>query len=63
MPSAVLGEMPAAWVERAPRREYGLLEVIVPAINDLLLPKLKRGEPRVDGLAQSNRPYSRRARS
>ena len=46
MPSAVLGEMPDDWMDRAARRPYGLLEVIVPSIEDLLVPKLKRGEPR-----------------
>ena len=46
MPSAVLGEMPTDWIQRASRKQYGLLEVIVPSINDLLVPKLKRGEPR-----------------
>jgi hypothetical protein len=42
----VLGEMPAGWQERASRKVYGLLEVVVPSIDDLLFPKLKRGEPR-----------------
>jgi hypothetical protein len=46
MPSAVLGEMPADWMERASRKQYGPLEVVVPSISDLLVPKLKRGEPR-----------------
>ena len=46
MPSAVLSEMPADWEERALRKTYGFLEVMVPSIPDLLVPKLKRGEPR-----------------
>ena len=46
MPSAVLGEMPTDWIQRAFRKQYVLLEVTVPAIDDLLVPKLKRGEPR-----------------
>jgi hypothetical protein len=46
MPTAVLGEMPPDWMERASRKQYGPLEVIVPSIDDLLVPKLKRGEPR-----------------
>ena len=46
MPSAVLGEMPADWMQRASRKQYGLLEVLVPSMDDLLVPKLKRGEPR-----------------
>ena len=46
MPSAVLSEMPTDWKFRAHRKTYGLLEVIVPSVADLLIPKLKRGEPR-----------------
>jgi len=46
MPKAVLSEMPADWESRAQRKAYGLLEVIVPSIEDLLIPKLRRGEPR-----------------
>ena len=46
MPSAVLDEMPVDWRERASRKQYGLLEVVVPSLADLLVPKLKRGEPR-----------------
>jgi len=46
MPTAVLGEMPTDWERRASRKVYGYLEVVVPSIDDLLFPKLKRGEPR-----------------
>jgi len=46
MPSAALSEMPADWMQRASRKQYGLLEVLVPSMDDLLVPKLKRGEPR-----------------
>jgi hypothetical protein len=46
MPTAVLSEMPADWKSRSYSKIYGLLEVIVPSIDDLLIPKLKRGEPR-----------------
>lgn len=46
MPLAVLGEMPTDWLQRASRKQYGLLEVVVPSIDDLLVPKLKRGESR-----------------
>ena len=46
MPSAVLGEMPSGWEERTSRKVYGHLEVVVPSVDDLLFPKLKRGEPR-----------------
>lgn len=46
MPSAVLREMDDGWESRTARKRYGLLEVIVPSIEDLLAPKLKRGEPR-----------------
>jgi hypothetical protein len=43
---SVLGEMPADWMQRASRKQYGLLEVLVPSMDDLLVPKLKRVEPR-----------------
>ncbi|MFM8658023.1 MAG: hypothetical protein ACKOD5_12970 [Chthoniobacterales bacterium] len=46
MPEAVLKEMDEGWESRASRKSYGLLEVVVPSIDDLLTPKLKRGEPR-----------------
>jgi len=46
MPSAVLSEMPSDWKSRALKKNYGFLEVVVPAVEDLLVPKLKRGEPR-----------------
>ena len=46
MPAVVLQEMRDGWEKRASRKTYGLLEVTVPAIEDLLEPKLKRGEPR-----------------
>lgn len=46
MPSAVLREMDDGWESRTARKRYGLLEVIVPSIEDLLAPKLRRGEPR-----------------
>jgi hypothetical protein len=46
MPDAVLKEFTADWRARATQRKYGLLELVVPAPQDLLAPKLKRGEPR-----------------
>lgn len=46
MPTAVLSEMPAGWESRASRKLYGKLSVTVPSVNDLLVPKLKRAEPR-----------------
>jgi hypothetical protein len=46
MPESVLKEFPADWRGRAACRQYGLLEVVVPAPADLLTPKIKRGEPR-----------------
>jgi len=46
MPAAVLREMDEGWESRASRKKYGLLEVVVPAIADLIAPKLRRGEPR-----------------
>jgi len=46
MPAVVLQEMREGWEKRASKKIYGLLEVTVPAVEDLLVPKLKRGEPR-----------------
>lgn len=46
MPYTVLREFPANWRERASRREYGNITLLVPHPDDLLAPKLKRGEPR-----------------
>jgi hypothetical protein len=46
MPRAVLNEMPGDWILRASKKQYGKLHVTVPAMPDLLVPKLKRGEPR-----------------
>jgi hypothetical protein len=46
MPASVLQEMKAGWQQRASKKVYGSLEVVVPSVEDLLLPKLKRGEPR-----------------
>lgn len=46
MPAEVLLELPAGWEGRAARKVYGRLTVTVPAPGDLLVPKLKRGEPR-----------------
>jgi len=38
--------MPSGWEIRAASKNYDKLRVIVPAVEDLLFPKLKRGEPR-----------------
>jgi hypothetical protein len=46
MPDSVLRELPVDWQLRSTRKQYGLLELIVPAPSDLLVPKLKRNEPR-----------------
>jgi hypothetical protein len=46
MPQAVLREFPADWRNRALVKTYGHLTVVLPAVADLLIPKLKRGEPR-----------------
>ncbi|MFZ4484379.1 MAG: DUF6036 family nucleotidyltransferase [Chthoniobacterales bacterium] len=46
MPRAVLAEMPVGWEQRTMRKSYRNLEVVVPSVEDLLVPKLKRGEPR-----------------
>ena len=46
MPDTVLNELPEDWRSRAVVRNYGLLTLTVPAPEDSLVPKLKRGEPR-----------------
>jgi hypothetical protein len=46
MPESVLKDLPVDWRQRAARKSYGLLEVVVPAPADLLVPKLRRNEPR-----------------
>ena len=46
MPDTVLNELPMDWRPRAVIRALTLLTVIVPAPSDLLVPKLKRKEPR-----------------
>ena len=46
MPDSALREIPVGWQDRASKQEYGLLHVTVPSPADLLVPKLKRGEPR-----------------
>ena len=46
MPKSVLCELPAFWENRASEKTYALLRVIVPAAEDLLAPKLRRGEHR-----------------
>lgn len=46
MPELVLREFPADWEVRAVKKRYGLLQVVVPSPGDILIPKLKRNEPR-----------------
>ncbi|MDB6025124.1 MAG: hypothetical protein JWM68_1347 [Verrucomicrobiales bacterium] len=46
MPDLVLREFPADWEIRAVKKNYGFLEVAVPIPKDILIPKLKRNEPR-----------------
>jgi hypothetical protein len=46
LPSSVLKEFPEDWGQRAGRRTYGRLTVVVPSPADILVPKLKRNEPR-----------------
>jgi len=46
MPDSVLKEFPADWKQRASRKDYQRLLLEVPCPADLLVPKLKRGEPR-----------------
>ncbi len=46
MPRTALNALPKGWEARASQAVYGMLTVIVPAVTDLLAPKLARGEPR-----------------
>ena len=46
MPEQVLREFPVDWESRAARKQYGNLQLVVPAVSDLLVPKRKRNEPR-----------------
>jgi Nucleotidyltransferase of unknown function (DUF6036) len=46
MPESVLREFPTDWEQRASAKDYRRLTVVVPAPADLLIPKLKRKEPR-----------------
>jgi hypothetical protein len=46
LPTSILRELPDGWEARAARRSYGNLAVVIPAVADLLAPKLKRNEPR-----------------
>ena len=46
MPRMVLEHFPSGWEERAFVASYHRLTVTVPAVPDLLAPKLKRNEPR-----------------
>ncbi len=46
LPGTVLREFPEDWQARASHHAYGRLTVVVPSAADLLVPKLKRNEPR-----------------
>lgn len=46
MPESVLQELPAGWKQRATQKQIGRLNLVVPSPADLLVPKLKRNEPR-----------------
>jgi Nucleotidyltransferase of unknown function (DUF6036) len=46
MPDSVLRELPSGWEQRATRRQIDKLQLLVPMPADLLVPKLKRNEPR-----------------
>jgi hypothetical protein len=46
MPEAVLREFPDGWENRSTSLSFGLIRVILPSVDDLLVPKLKRAEPR-----------------
>lgn len=46
MPQEALDGLPSDWSARAVQKNYQLLHLTVPAVSDLLVPKLKRNEPR-----------------
>lgn len=46
MPSMALQGLPVDWKSRSRKAHYGNLTVEIPAVADLLEPKLKRNEPR-----------------
>ena len=46
MPRSALNALPEGWKTRASKAVYGKLTVIVPMVQDLLVPKLARAEPR-----------------
>ncbi len=46
LPAVVLEELPTDWPTRASNRVYDRLTVVVPSPADLLVPKLRRNEPR-----------------
>ena len=46
MPETVLRELPTEWEVRATVRQLGELRLTVPAVPDILAPKLRRNEPR-----------------
>jgi hypothetical protein len=46
MPRSALAALPVGWQQRACTCSYGRLVVTVPAVEDLLVPKMARGEPR-----------------
>lgn len=46
MPALVMREFPCDWERRARVKNYGNLLVVAPSVEDLLIPKAKRNEPR-----------------
>jgi hypothetical protein len=46
MPQSVLQELPTNWKQRATHKQIEKLFLLVPSPSDLLVPKLKRNEPR-----------------
>ena len=46
MPDSVLNELPTGWRQRAHTQTHGNLTLVVPQPADLIVPKLRRKEPR-----------------
>ncbi len=55
MPEYALNGFPLDWRDRCVKKVYGQLTVVVPSAEDLLVPKLIRGEPRDIAHAQWTR--------
>jgi len=56
MPELVLREFAPDWRDRAAMKSIGRLTLMVPSPEDLLRPKLRRGEPRIGSIGNGRVP-------